>query len=903
MKSIRSYAFAILFAVGVTPLLVLALVLNANFRRSALSDADDHLTLVTSETGERVEELLREIHRDLERLRVHPAVRSPESLGASLRTELERMLRICDSVSELAFYGGDGKLIVSAQREQEDPAPLQETSSWFAAALRTNAPVVSPPANRKGLEGVFVSYYFPVLGETGADGVVRVCVSIERVSNMLAQIDVGKAGHLMLIDEDGMIIHQGKFGVTLKQFPDLALWNQWKKTLAGRCEIGGNGWMYVGHQIRAGKVPAGANWYLIGLLPEMAVLSGLDRSRDSAGMVLLGTLGLVLGGAFLLSRQVCYALSPLVRAAGHVAEHHWDRVRIPLQGPQEICEVGRSFNQMAEAIRMYQDDLESQVAVRTKELKQKRVQLSKANAQLGAALDSSLDGILVVGTRGEILTMNRRLREFFGISVDCTWNAEELERDLRLKMESTSAFTGFEVDLNPEQSSLIDGRRETEWMISQPRERSLRVYSSPVEGPPGKEFGRLWMFQDITETRTLERGLRESQKLEAIGRLAGGIAHDFNNLLAGMMGNMCLLEGKVTRSKEARDALQAAQGAARRASELVRQILGAARRSFLNLSSCEATEIVEEVVSLVRRGFDPKIQISVVRPDSPCRIHVDPSQLHQVLMNLAVNARDAMVEGVGGALKFSLQHVELSESEAESVHPRLARAGRFIRIDVSDTGTGIPEGVVDRIFEPFFTTKPTGQGTGLGLATSAGIVEQHKGWLTCETQMGRGTIFRIYLPEDEAAPEAAKVIPLTPSMTLRRGDGATILLVDDEDLVRNINERLLKALGYQILTAVDGVEGLARYQEHRSEISLVLLDLTMPRMSGAETFRQLREWNPDLPVIIYSGYVVDPKEFALANGSMPSAILTKPLMIQALAGKIGQILDEKSASSGLSAAA
>ena len=169
--------------------------------------------------------------------------------------------------------------------------------------------------------------------------------------------------------------------------------------------------------------------------------------------------------------------------------------------------------------------------------------------------------------------------------------------------------------------------------------------------------------------------------------------------------------------------------------------------------------------------------------------------------------------------------------------------------------------------------------------------------------MGRGTIFRIYLPEDEAAPEAAKVIPMTPSMTLRRGDGATILLVDDEDLVRNINERLLKALGYQILTAVDGVEGLARYQEHRSEISLVLLDLTMPRMSGAETFRQLREWNPDLPVIIYSGYVVDPKEFALANGSMPSAILTKPLMIQALAGKIGQILDEKSASSGLSAAA
>jgi len=895
VKGIRFYAFTALFAVGIVPLIVLALVLDANLRQSAIDDASAHLTVVTNEAGERVAEIMEGIEKDLASLRFNPVVGNPSSNVTAWRAEMDRLLRNFPEFHDLAYYTPAGTLVSFSGVAPDDPAPVRDLSNWFEAAASTGETTVSPPTSRSGTDGLFVVAYLPIRTGQGIEpssGVLRATIRLDRIIQMLTEVDLGKAGQLILIDETGLVLHHPERKARFQQFPFPEIWEKWKHEVAGRCEMENARWMHVGRYIPATQSALRGNWYLVGLISENEVLSVLSTARESAGIVLGGTLLLVVGGVFFLLRHLCDPLAPLVQAARDVAAQRWDRVCLPLDGPREIRDVAGSFNQMAAAIRSHQDDLESKVADRTKELKGNRSELSKVNAQLGAALESSLEGILVISHRGEILTLNRRFTEFFGVTELEEATAEAIGILIRSRVEDARAFRGFDADLCEAGSKLIDGRRETEWNIALPKERFLRVYSTPVTGPLGQVFGRLWVFQDVTETRNLERGLREAQKLEAVGRLAGGIAHDFNNLLAGMIGNMTLIEPALQGNAEAFEALQTAQLAAGRASDLVRQVLGVARKSFLNLASCEASPIVAEVASFVRRGFDPRIIVSLSAADCPCRIRVDSSQLHQVLMNLAVNARDAMSERNGGRLTFSVNRVELTEAEAEVIHPRMARAGRFIRIDVSDTGGGIPPEVVERMFEPFFTTKAPGKGTGLGLATSAGIVAQHEGWLTCTTEIGQGTTFHVFLPEDLSVPEVEPVVIPFSREPVRRGAGETVLLIDDDTMVRTVNERFLKHSGFRTLTAVDGEDGLRRYQEHATEIDLVLLDLTMPNLSGPEAFQQLRRWNPTLPVIIYTGYVVDADQFAIDNGSRPSAILTKPLQLAKLSEKVRQVLDE-----------
>lgn len=891
MNSIRTYLFTALTACGILPLVVLACVLDYNLCRQAFSEARNNLSILSQEVGERIGEIMGSIERDLSSVQSNPVIRQRETR----KSELIRLLGIYEQFYELAFYSPEGRLLEATSKFGDDPAPYQEHTAWFRDAVETGKRMVSRPSRRLGIDGLFVVVYLPILGDEGdVLGVARASVRFSRVSEMLTEIDLGKTGRLVLMDDTGLILHHPDPAFILRRMVDSpgSPWPEWRTQASGISNIDGSRWLFGTQEIPAAQTRVDRDWVLVGLQPERDVLAVVSFARELLIIFLSVSLLLVTGGAAVLTKFLAALLSPVVQASREVARKNWDLVRVPPKGPREIQELSHSFNEMAEAICSYQGQLEVKVAERTHELDQKKQQLAVLNAQMHAGFESSLDGILMVSNAGDILSMNHRFREFFGLPEGVTLSTAQIEEQIRERFPDLPGFDGFRQDLHLDDSKLIDGRREAEWHFTIPRERCVRVYSTAVTGKDQCPIGRLWVFHDITETRDLEMGLQQAQKMEAIGRLAGGIAHDFNNLLAGMIGNLDLLKTSVSGNQEATEELEAARQAALRASDLVRQILGVARKSRLSLKSSDANQLITEVTKFIRHGFGPQLEIRTEPAGTPCRINVDPSQLHQVLMNLSVNARDALAGRTDGRITLSTQHVVLSPAEIPLTEAE-ELPSRFVRIDVADNGTGIPQDVMKRMFEPFFTTKGPGKGTGLGLATTLGIVEQHAGWVTCDSKLGAGTTFHVFLPEDESPCAEEPAAPTVVDMPVQRKAEETVLVIDDEAMVRSLNERYLKRLGYRTLTAVDGRDGLARFEQHRNEVDLVLLDLTMPNMSGPETFRRLRENHPDLPVIIYSGYVVDDQEFATANGSAPDAILSKPLALDSLANEVRKALNRR----------
>jgi PAS domain S-box-containing protein len=396
----------------------------------------------------------------------------------------------------------------------------------------------------------------------------------------------------------------------------------------------------------------------------------------------------------------------------------------------------------------------------------------------------------------------------------------------------------------------------------------------------GAVRGSVVTFMDITERKRLEEQLRQAQKMDAVGRLAGGVAHDFNNLLTAITGNLALARSQLPAEDPAQELLRTTDQAAWRAAELTRQLLGFSRQTMLWLRPVFLNHAVDEVVGILRRTIDPRIQIDVRTVPDLWSVRADPGHVNQVLMNLCLNARDAMPEG--GRLLLSTENVAVDE---DYVRQHLdARPGEFVRLRVEDTGQGIPPEQLPRIFEPFFTTKGPGKGTGLGLAMVFGIIKQHEGWIDCTSKVNEGTCFDIYLPRTGGSPAAVAEASPVPG-----GGTETILLVDDEPLLRDLGRTTLERYGYRVLLAEDGKQSVEIYQQMGKAIDLVILDLTMPRRSGREVLRDLQQMNPDVRVVLASGYFAEPTTEPSQEGVM--GFIQKPYREQDLARTVRAILD------------
>ena len=411
-----------------------------------------------------------------------------------------------------------------------------------------------------------------------------------------------------------------------------------------------------------------------------------------------------------------------------------------------------------------------------------------------------------------------------------------------------------------------------------------RWYSVSAYSPRKGYFAVV--FDDITERKQLEEQLRQSQKMEAVGHMAGGMAHHFNNFLTVITGNVGLALADLPPSHPLAHDLQRIQRAAQRAADLTQQLLAFTRLQIAHLMVLDLNNLVVETSSALRQLISEAIELVVLPGPELAQVKVDPSQFEQVLVNLVLNARDAMPKG--GKLTVEIANVILDQACLDQ-HAAEIRPGPYVMLAVTDTGIGMTEEVKSHVFEPFFTTKEVGQGTGLGLSTCYGIVKQHKGHISVESEPEQGTTFSIYLPRVEETPSHL-AIEGEASINLTRGT-ETILLVEDEALVREIAGRVLRQQGYTVLEAINGEDAL-RMVEKKSEktIDLLVTDLVMPRLGGDILAERLRAILPSLKVLFISGY---PDGIDDHHRAMKSTIsfLPKPFNPAGLARKVREILD------------
>ncbi|MBT3342462.1 MAG: response regulator [Gemmatimonadetes bacterium] len=422
---------------------------------------------------------------------------------------------------------------------------------------------------------------------------------------------------------------------------------------------------------------------------------------------------------------------------------------------------------------------------------------------------------------------------------------------------------------------------------------TLAINSQREDAFPPEIIDALWLYattigeghrrlEDLRALAVKERQLQQAQKMEAVGQLTAGVAHNFNNLLQAMVGELDLAMLETERS-EANELIEGALDAARRAAHLVHQLLLYSRQNQPgDLASTDPLHILNDVEAICRRTFDRRIDLDIhLDIDADIRVIGDPMQLEQVLLNLCINARDAVEEAEPAQPRIGilLEKVQLDGTQtSDGIDP-----GHFLRMEVSDNGAGMDEKTRSRIFDPFFTTKAVGRGTGLGLSTALAIMQDHGGWLRCDSEAGQGARFSAYLPMTIV--EADEPMAQTQDTDVDGGQ-ETILIIDDEEMVRTTASRMLKRRGYAVLEAEDGQSGLETYRAHRDDIRLILLDHSMPRMSGREVLAQLRAEDTPVRIVIITGVPAGLEDFEGADD-----LMEKPFSLKSLVGRVREVLD------------
>jgi two-component system cell cycle sensor histidine kinase/response regulator CckA len=433
-----------------------------------------------------------------------------------------------------------------------------------------------------------------------------------------------------------------------------------------------------------------------------------------------------------------------------------------------------------------------------------------------------------------------------------------------------------------------------EALLEGAKERWGQFFVTAVEENERETEAAIVYMLETTERRTLENQVNQSQKMDMVGQLAGGIAHDFNNVLSAiMMANDFLLNAHKPTDPSFQDIMQIKQNATR-AATLVRQLLAFSRRQTLRPTVLHLGDALSDLTMLLRRLIGEKVKLDLVHGRDLWPVKVDVSQFEQVIVNLAVNARDAMPDG--GTL--TVRTLNMPTDETERLSYKGLPGGDYVRIDVSDTGTGIPADIVEKIFEPFFSTKEVGKGTGLGLSTVYGIVKQTGGFVYVDSEEGKGTSFRIFLPrhhqEKEAAPDPALAVAAKESAGDAKpradltGQG-TILLVEDEEGLRSLNARGLRSRGYTVVEAENGVEAMEMFDEQNGAIDLVVSDVVMPEMDGPTLLKEMRARNAEIKIIFVSGYAEEAFEKSLPEGEQ-FAFLAKPFALSALIAKVKETM-------------
>ena len=621
-------------------------------------------------------------------------------------------------------------------------------------------------------------------------------------------------------------------------------------------------------------------------IPISKITEGLWVESKNTFLVIIGAIFL-----FFFSTAVTMKfliIKRIERIAGHFQQvsiqKDYSRIEpIQMEGKDEISQMAKGFNLLTGKLGQFYETLENKVTLRTQALKEKNEQLKKeienhretvnalrdSEARFKALHNASFGGI-AIHDKGIILDCNKGLSEMTGYSV-----SELIGMDgLVLVAEKSRAVVMNNIVSGYEKPYEVTGLRKNGEAFP------VRIESRNIPYK-GKKV-RSTEFRDLTEQKNMEKRIRQSQKMESIGTLAGGIAHDFNNLLFPIVGCTEMLMEDIPKDSPLQNNLNAIFKGAMRAKELVGQILAFSRHESNEIKLMRMQPVIKEALKLIRSTIPTSIEITQFIDHDCGPIKADPTQIHQVVMNLATNAYHAM-EDTGGELKVSLKEIILGEQDVMRSDMKPAP---YACLTVADTGTGIDEKIQGKIFDPYFTTKEQGRGTGMGLSVIHGIVQSADGSIQMNSVPGKGTEFHVYLPVVISSTEQQETLT---KEEIQHGT-EHILLVDDEDAIAIMEKEMLERLGYSVVSRTSSIEALEAFRANPDKFDMVITDMAMPNMAGDRLASELVKIRPDIPILLCTGFsqkIPDKK----ANTIGIKGILMKPIVMKDLSEKIREVLD------------
>ncbi|GAB4447437.1 MAG: hypothetical protein Kow0031_29990 [Anaerolineae bacterium] len=770
---------------------------------------------------------------------------------------------------------------------------------WYTGAVAQQDVVWSAPYILFTGQDMAISVSSPVYNtRQQLLGVVAVDLFLSHLSDFLAGMEIGQSGQSFILEPSGLLIatstgeppltrpegdtlprriaaHDSQIPLTraaaaalLEQFGSydgIETAQQFEFLLDGQRQLG---------QVTPLQDEHGLDWLIVTVIPEADFMAQITASNRITLLLMMTTLLVIAGVGVMIGHKLTQHIQQVNRVAGALANGEWGQ-SIPHDSHiREISDLFARFNHMGRQLGRMVSDLNHEISAR----KRTEEALETTLEQFKTLVNNLQMGVLVESGSRQIIHTNQAFCELFGLPGPEAILGAQCDETAQAASALFEAPAGFIARIK---QILAEGRPVTGEELTLKDGRVFERGFVPIY-LHGELNGNMWLYRDISHRKEVEQQLVQQERLAAVGQLSAGVAHDFNNILTGIIGFTELIQMSPDTPAALQPRLEAINNAAQQAAHLVSQLLDFSRKSIRRTQSLELAVFVREIITFLERTIPENVHFKLTVEPGKYPIEADPTQLHQVITNLAVNARDAMPGG--GKINIGLSRVNVAEELLCAVCNRPI-AGEWVRLRVGDTGSGIPPELLSRVFEPFFTTKEIGRGSGLGLSQVAGIVEQTGGHATVMSRAGEGTTFTVYLPPLAAPTVRQPAIP----PPVRAGQKETILLVEDEPTVLASTLAMLEYLDYQVITATSGEEALALLQQPESAIDLVLSDMMMADMDGETLFNRLQAGGNSAKVVMMSGYPLEEKGARLLDKGVV-AWLQKPISIRTLSQAIGRAL-------------
>ena len=800
---------------------------------------------------------------------------SPEQQKAALGNLLISSLPLYSQVSVLDKNGNESNKTSRFHTFLPGELKNQAQTPAFLTAIKGET-YMGPVAFFENTGLLSVSIALPIKAPTTQiAGVIIAEVNVSHLWQNVARIKVGRNGYAYLVDNSGRFVAYQKpaevlqrYGEDMKRMPPVSDFVV--------CGLDGTGQVQEYQGLIDEKVIGvyapiqGTNWAVLVEQPASEAYESIFKMQRYLLGVMFLCIILAGGLGFYVSRRLIGPIRMLTDAAQRFGTGDLQSEFSHVQRQDEVGILSHTFKKMQKELQ----DLYAGQKRKIEELEIMQSALQESKEKYRTILASIEDGYYEVDMEGNFTFFNDALCEIYGYPGN-----ELMGMNIRKLTDRETAKQGYSIF----NKVYTTGRpvKGFEWPVVQKdgTKRSVEASVSLRMNAEGAPLGLQGIIRDISEKQRLEARLQHAQRMESIGTLAGGIAHNFNNLLMGIMGYTSLMLLDTDSEHPNFKMLKNIEKQVASGSKLTRQLLGYARKGGYEVKPINLNQLVKETsdtFGMTKKGIAVHQDLS----EKLYGIKADQSQMEQVLLNLYVNAADAM-EG-GGDLFLKTDNVTHEEMAGEHYHD--VKPGNYVLLTVRDTGVGMDRETRERIFEPFFTTKSLGHGTGLGMASTYGIIKAHGGYIHLFSEKGQGTTFKIYVPATEQEVRVKKEVP----DELLKGEG-TVLLVDDEEIILDTGKQMLKHLGYDVLLAQNGQEALELYKKNHDRVDMVLLDMVMPIMGGGETFDRIKEMHPEVKVLLSSGYSLEGEAREIMERGC-NAFIQKPFTLKMLSRKIVEIL-------------